>query len=93
MRVISKLAQIDFQFGQVTRDGNLLVIESHDDSKMPSTVYVSPQDVIEFLKRFLKSPRAILFVLGMPYFWYRWRKHGQGGASGNRKEKKAWPTV
>ena len=92
MRVISKLAQIDFQFGKVTRDGNVLVIDSHADAKMHSTVYVSPQDVIEFFKRFLLSPRAIVFVLGMPFFWYRWHKHGGSGKT-RRKQKKAWPSV
>ena len=90
MRVISKLAQIDFQFGKVTRDGDVLVINSH--AEMRSTVYVSPQDVIEFLKRFLLSPRAIVFVLGMPFFWYRWHKHGGSGKT-RGKRKKAWPSV
>ncbi len=92
MRVISKLAQIDFQFGKIGRDDSLLVIESDQDARMPSTVYVSPQDVVEFLKRFLISPRAIVFVLGLPYFLYRWKKYGQTTAS-ERSQKKAWPTV
>ncbi|MCH9693628.1 MAG: hypothetical protein K0U72_03885 [Gammaproteobacteria bacterium] len=93
MRVISKLAQIDFQFGKIGRDGNLLVIESDPEAKMPSTVYVSPQDVIEFLKRFLVSPRAIVFVLGMPYFLYRWKKQGQGNSKAGKQRKREWPTV
>lgn len=92
MRVNSKLADINFQFGEVRRDGSLLVIASHPDSKMKSTVYVSPQDVIEFLKRFLISPGAILFLLGLPYFLYRWRRSGRQEirASGRTRE---WPKV
>lgn len=92
MRVISKLAQIDFQFGKVAREGNVLLIESDPDAKMPSTVYVSPQDVVEFLKRFLLSPSALLFVLAFPYFLIRWKKTGSGSASKLHK-KREWPTV
>lgn len=92
MRVISKLAQIDFVFGKVTKEGSLLVIDSDPDSAMPSRVYISPQDVIEFLKRFLVSPTAILFVLGFPYFLYRWKKSG-GAVSQKQHRKKDWPTV
>ena len=92
MRVISKLAQIDFQFGSITRADNLLVIESDPDSKMPSTVYVSPQDVIEVLKRMLVSPKAILFVFGLPFFLYRWNRSDQK-VSGKQRRRKEWPTV
>jgi len=93
MRVISKLAQIDFQFGKVSREGNLLVIGSDADSRMPSTVYVSPQDVLEFLKRFLVSPSALLFVLAFPYFLIRWKKNGSDTAKNGQRRKREWPTV
>ncbi len=92
MRVLSKLAQIDFQFGKIRRDKNLLVVESHPDSKMPSTVYMSPQDVVEVLKRMLISPGAILFVLGLPFFLYRWNRSDRSIHQGVKK-KREWPTV
>ncbi len=92
MRIISKLAQIDFHLGKVGREGNLLVIESHQDSKMPSRVYVSPQDVIELMKCFFVSSRAIIFIIGMPYFLYRWKKHGKDSVA-KKSYKKEWPTV
>ena len=93
MRVISKLAQIDFRFGHVERQGNLLAIESHPDSKMKSTVYVSPQDVVEYLKRLLVNPTAILFFLGLPYFLYRWHRSGSDAGPQGKRRKKAWPSV
>lgn len=74
MRVRSKLADVDFQFGKVRRDGDMLIIESHADARMKSRVYVSPEDVTVFLRRMLSSPSALVFVLGFPYFWYRHRK-------------------
>ena len=74
MRVRSKLADVDFQFGDVKRDGDLLIINSHAESRMKSRVYVSPEDVTEFLKKFLVSPSAIVFVLALPFFWFRFRR-------------------
>lgn len=79
MRVRSKLADVDFQFGEVKRDGDLLIINSHPEAKMKSRVYVSPDDVTAFLKRFLMSPSAILFVLAFPFFWFRHRKSRAAG--------------
>ncbi len=73
MRVRSKLADVDFQFGKVRRDGDMLIIESHAEARMKSRVYVSPEDVTIFLRRLLSSPSALVFVLGFPYFWYRHR--------------------
>lgn len=92
MRVLSKLAQIDFQFGRISRNNNLLVVESHPDSKMPSTVYMSPQDVVEVMKRMLLSPGALLFVLGLPWFLYRWNRSDRSIHQGTRK-KREWPTI
>ncbi|MDX1406446.1 MAG: hypothetical protein R3192_18080 [Woeseiaceae bacterium] len=79
MRVRSKLADVDFQFGEVKRDGNLLIINSHPEATMKSRVYVSPDDVTAFLKKFFMSPSAMLFVLGFPFFWFRHRKSRKSG--------------
>jgi preprotein translocase subunit Sec63 len=92
MRVLSKLAQIDFRFGKIKRNKNLLVVESSPDSKMPSTVYISPQDIVEVLKRMLVSPGAILFVLALPYFLYRWNRSDRSIHQGTRN-KREWPTI
>ena len=92
MRVVSKLAKIDFKFGEVTRDGNLLAIDSHPDSTMKSRVYISPQDVVEILKRIFTSPSAMLFVLGLPYFLYRW-KRSDARNTGARRRVRDWPEV
>lgn len=92
MRVRSKLAQIDFRFGDVSREGNLLLIDSHADSNLPSRVYISPQDVLEFLKRLLTSPSAILFVLGLPWFLYRWHRSGQQWQQA-KPSAREWPKV
>ena len=75
MRVRSKLADVEFRFGAVERKGNELVISSHPDQAMKSRVYVSPADVLSMLGRLLASPQAWVFMLGLPYFWWKDRKH------------------
>ena len=73
MKVKSKLADVEFQFGRIERQDNMLVIESHPDQKMKSRVYVSPADVLSFLGKLLRSPSGLLFVVGFPYFYLRAR--------------------
>lgn len=93
MRVVSKLAQIDFKFGDIERRGNLLVIGSHPDSRMRSTVHVSPEDIVEALKRLLANPSSLLFFLGLPLFLYRWRRSGRDTGENEATTRRDWPTV
>jgi hypothetical protein len=79
MKVKSKLADVDFQFGPIERQQSTLVISSHPSQPMQSKVYVTPDDVLRFLGRFLASPSAIVFALGFPYFW--WRSRGEEKAA------------
>ena len=78
MRVRSKLADVEFLFGSVERKDNGLVISSHPSQTMKSKVYVSPQDVAAFLGCLFRSPSALLFVLGLPVFYFRARSEKRG---------------
>lgn len=71
MRIRSKLADVEFEFGEIVREGDRLVISSHPDARMKSKVYVAPSDVVAFLGRLVASPGALLFVVGLPFFWWR----------------------
>ena len=77
MKVRSKLADVEFAFGTVERKGNTLVISSHPSQTMKSKVYISPADVVAFLGRLVRSPSALLFVLGLPVFYFRARGNKQ----------------
>ena len=79
MRVRSKLADVEFLFGAVERKDNGLVITSHPSQTMKSKVYVSPQDVVAFLGCLCRSPSALLFVLGLPVFYFRARGDKRAG--------------
>ena len=76
MRVRSKLADVEFLFGDVERKDNGLVITSHPSQTMKSKVYVTPQDVVSFLGCLVRSPSALLFVFGLPVFYFRARNAG-----------------
>lgn len=74
MRVQSRLADVEFKFGPISREGNTLVIRSAPDQPMESTVYVSPADVMSFLGKFLTSRSALMFLLAFPLFYLRARR-------------------
>ena len=73
MKVKSKLADVDFRFGAVERKDNMLVISSDPAQTMQSKVYVTPDDVLQFLGKLLTSPSGLLFVIGFPVFYFRAR--------------------
>lgn len=74
MRVESRLADVEFKFGPISREGNSLVLRSAPDQTMESKVYVSPADVVSFLGKFLTSRAALTFLLAFPLFYLRARR-------------------
>jgi hypothetical protein len=74
MRVTSQLADVEFRFGRIAREGHHLVMSSAADQPMATKVYVSPRDVLSFLWQFVRSPSALLFVLLFPVHWLGARK-------------------
>lgn len=88
MRVKSKLADVDFRFGQVRREGAALVISSHPSQTMQSKVYVTPDDVLQFLGRLLASPSALAFVIAFPWFW--WRSRSEAAPRHGRTPRDPW---
>lgn len=71
MRVESRLADVEFKFGPIRREGNSLLLHSAPEQAMASKVFVSPADVLSFLGKFLRSPSAWLWLLGLPVFYFR----------------------
>ncbi len=53
MRVVSSLADIDFNVGRVRRESGNLVIESSADSTLETTVTITPRDARQALKRLI----------------------------------------
>ena len=74
MKVKSKLADVDFQFGTIDRKDNMLVISNDPSQSMRSRVYVTPDDVLRFIGKLFCSPSALMFILGFPFFYWRARQ-------------------
>ena len=88
MKVKSKLADVDFKFGTVERKDNMLVISSDPAQTMQSKVYVTPDDVLQFLGKLLRSPSGLLFVIGFPVFYFRAR--GQRKSTQKSSPRNPW---
>ena len=69
MKVVSTLADIEFRCGRIERRANRLVIHSHAEQSLKTTVYVAPRDVFATAARVLASPGAWLFIVGLPLFY------------------------
>ena len=50
MRIVTRLARTEFQIGNITREGDTLVLESHPDQAMKVKAYIYPSDVTTALR-------------------------------------------
>ena len=80
MKVKSRLADIDFEFGQVEYRKDHLIIHSHPDQPMESKVYVSPDDIVSGLRKALANWRVWVYLLGFPFFLIRYRRRHRARA-------------
>ena len=80
MKVQSPLATLDIGIGAARRNGNDLVLTSRAGGSMETMITVSAAEVLRTVGTILASPSALIFVLGLPFFWLRQRL-GRGSAS------------
>jgi hypothetical protein len=73
MKVRSKLADIDFQFGEFEYKKDHLLIHSAVSQTMKTKVYVSPDDILTALGQMLRKPMVWLYLFGFPFFVLRYR--------------------
>lgn len=66
MRVVSSLADIDFDIGHIARDGRDLVINSSEDSTIATKVTVTPQDAMRSIGALLTSLSVWRFLVSLP---------------------------
>ena len=81
MRVTSSLADIDFNFGRIRREGGNLIVESSPDSTLATTVTITPRDARAAVKALLSSVATWRFVARLPF---------AGGGSGGATENERW---
>jgi hypothetical protein len=73
MKVHSPLADLEIGIRAARRDGDDLVLESSAGGSVDALITVSAGEVLHTLGIVLGSPSALLFVLGLPFFWLRQR--------------------
>lgn len=74
MKVKSKLADIDFEFGRFEYKKDHLIVHSDVRQSMQSKVYVSPDDVLAALGKALANPMVWVYLLFFPFFLIRYRR-------------------
>ena len=74
MRVRSKLADVEFQFGEFEYKKDHLIIHSAEAQAMKTKVYVSPNDIVTALTKMLSKPMVWLYLIGFPFFLVRYRR-------------------
>jgi len=78
MKVKSKLADIDFEFGRFEYKKDHLIVHSHESQSMQSRVYISPNDVLAALGKALANPMVWVYLIFFPFFLVRYRRrHAQ----------------
>jgi len=80
MRVVSSLADIDFNVGRIVRQGRNLLIESGADSTIETRVTMTPRDAVKSLGALLSSPSVWLFALSLPFAAFGGGGKPEGGA-------------
>jgi len=74
MKVKSKLADIDFEFGRFEYKKDHLIVHSHKSQPMQSKVYISPDDLLSALGKALVNPMVWVYLIGFPFFFIRYRR-------------------
>lgn len=86
MKVKSRLADIDFEFGRFEYKKDHLIVHSHESQSMQSRVYISPNDVLSALGKALANPMVWVYFLCFPFFLIRYRRrHARKKLAANRE--------
>lgn len=74
MRVVTKLARMEFTIGGLAPEGDALVITSGGDERaMKVKAYIEPDDVLAFLRVALR-PTVIGYLIRLPLLLVRRRR-------------------
>ena len=83
MKVVSKLADVEFVFGAVEYKRDHLILHSHPSQSLQSKVYVSPDDILSALAKMSANPRVWLYLLAFPLHVIRYRRRKAARARGD----------
>ena len=70
MKVVSRLVNMDFKIGTMTRKDDQLIIRSHESQPMKVKVYMSPEDITGFIRAALNWS-VISYILLLPFVYLK----------------------
>jgi hypothetical protein len=73
MKIHSPLADMEIGIDKVRREANDLVLFAHPASSVDARIVIPAGELLCTLGKVLVTPSALLFVLGLPFFWLRQR--------------------
>lgn len=76
MKVYSPLANLNLHIGAIKRSGNSISIIASEESSLPTEVIATPADILRITGAVLSSPSLWLYLLALPYHWWRAKKTG-----------------
>jgi hypothetical protein len=76
VRVISPLADMDLEVRSISREGSLIIVEAASGTT-GTRIELSPRDTVGMLGHALRRPALWLYLLTLPYLYWRNRRGGQ----------------
>ena len=70
MKVVSRLVNMDFKIGTMSRKDDQLIISSHESQPMKVKVYMSPGDITGFIRAALNWS-VISYILSLPFIYVK----------------------
>jgi hypothetical protein len=74
MRVTSQLADMELEVDTITREGDLIVVETARGAGIETRIEIGPRDATRILARALRNPAVIAYVLALPLLFWRARR-------------------
>lgn len=74
MRVVSQLADMDLEVDTISREGNLIVVQTARGVGIETRIEIGPRDAARILSRALRSPAILAYVLTLPVLSWRARR-------------------
>jgi hypothetical protein len=70
MKVVSRLVNMDFKIGTMSRKDDQLIISSHESQPMKVKVYMNPGDIMGFIRAALNWS-VISYILLLPFSYIK----------------------
>lgn len=74
MRVTSQLADMDLEVDTISREGDLIVVQTARGIGIETRIEIGPLDAARILSRALRNPAILAYVFALPVLSWRARR-------------------